>query len=509
MTQVVVERSAIAKFLDTVPQMIWEAKMNKDNQEFEAEQKQLDRDYAATQDSLNFKREVAKDIWNRKNTISDSLDALGLISESAATLKGEDSSGNVDSFVNRLQSSYKEGEDSLDSLISDITGEIEADRVKIASFNKGKRLFKSADFNDDGTLSRDEKQRITDQYYDKFPSWDIDAFTEGLYAGELDATLKTELDIKKEQAEDLRIRGKYLEGTLIRERDIGDIQVDITGLEKEQLQKEILINEEKYKIAQVETSMADYRLEQLKLDVEQSAWDFDLKKDAQLRSSLDENELIYTENASSAAMSLLQNIKLLSSDGSKVLPLFTHIMKNADGDPNLFASKFENLDTWFRGSKDYEDRFDQIEDMLGDAGSIRGDISGLLNAISIGWNAETGQLELPKPFLNAIVDIKTEVDQFLSTPLGEKADDIMFIYENATGESIHTSPKEFLNWLSLSPYSGDITEDNRLSFMRYIQFKNNGLTGKYMDNAANIMDSINEHRNLKTELNNRIKDANF
>ena len=86
MTQVVVERSAIAKFLDTVPQMIWEAKMNKSNQDFEAEQKQLDREYAATQDSLNFKREVAKDIWNRKNTISDSLDALGLISESAATL---------------------------------------------------------------------------------------------------------------------------------------------------------------------------------------------------------------------------------------------------------------------------------------------------------------------------------------------------------------------------------------------------------------------------------------
>ena len=85
----------------------------------------------------------------------------------------------------------------------------------------------------------------------------------------------------------------------------------------------------------------------------------------------------------------------------------------------------------------------------------------------------------------------------------------MFIYENATGESIHTSPKGFLNWLSSSPYSDDITEDNRLSFMRYIQFKNNGLTGKYMDNAANIMDSINEHRNLKTELNNRIKDANF
>ena len=45
--------------------------------------------------------------------------------------------------------------------------------------------------------------------------------------------------------------------------------------------------------------------------------------------------------------------------------------------------------------------------------------------------------------------------------------------------------------------------------MRYIQFKNNGLTGKYMDNAADIMDSINEHRNLKTELNNRVKDANF
>ena len=115
---IVIERNALAQFLDTVPKMVWDAKLAKSQLEHDADQKQLDREWQLKSENTNFKRDLVRDLWTRKQDLSDSLDQLGLISDATSTLNEIDVSGNAETFVNQVENAYKTNQKQLNEILN-------------------------------------------------------------------------------------------------------------------------------------------------------------------------------------------------------------------------------------------------------------------------------------------------------------------------------------------------------------------------------------------------------
>lgn len=516
---IVIERNALAQFLDTVPKMVWDAKLAKSQLEHDADQKQLDREWQLKSENTNFKRDLVRDLWTRKQELSDSLDQLGLISDATSTLNEIDVSGNAETFVNQVENAYKGGDEELDAMLSDLQGQITSDRYKLSSYNKGKSFFNKVDVNSDGSIPEEELNEFVLNNADTFNLWDKDAFIQGLHASELDPLAKTEMRLKQAATYDAELRNKYLESTLVSDEKQRALQLDLTELQKEQLHNTLTMQGVELDAARTNLALGKLNLENLQTEVAQNRFNYDQVRDTSVKASIESNKQLFIDESKTLASSIIQSIKLTNKDGNKILPLWNIIKDKAEGDSNKFLSEFEDLDTLL-GKNDYIDQFEFFATALGyeNEGSILPDLKGIINAITIGWNNETGQLDVVEPLLTNMVEINNEMSQFYETNIGKNVDVIIEMFDRESPEDIWNDPAGFANWyksmevddyLDMKKLMGidDFTDEDIIKIFRYAQFKQVGILDEdYLELINSTMDDINESDTLLKALNNKTID---
>ena len=108
MANIVINKDPLAEFLDSIPKMIMEARMYRDELDWKTEQRELDRQYQTQNVLLQNKLETQSKLEDRKWQLENSLSQLGVISDSQQKLDDSQQSEGFSSINNVNKASLVE-----------------------------------------------------------------------------------------------------------------------------------------------------------------------------------------------------------------------------------------------------------------------------------------------------------------------------------------------------------------------------------------------------------------
>ena len=227
MANVVINKDPLAEFLDSIPKMIMEARMYRDELDWKTEQRELDRQYQTQNVLLQNKLETQSKLEDRKWQLENSLSQLGVISDSQQKLDDSQQSEGFSSINNVNKASLEEQIKELSTEISTQRSSI-ADLSKTqASYFRGKNLFKQLDIDEDGEIDPKERESYINTY--KNEVFDFDAFEKGILSAELSPDEIIELRTKKAGLYETELKNEYLRGNLESDKTYREVQ--IVGME--------------------------------------------------------------------------------------------------------------------------------------------------------------------------------------------------------------------------------------------------------------------------------------
>jgi len=496
-TQVIIKDSPLTTFLDRVPEMLLQLRQDQKNKDFEAEQRQLDRQYQKEATELNFSREMMGNLYNRNAELDQSMAELGILSMQSQNLGAANQTPGSKDFFEQITSSYGGSKDELTSIIRDLD-ESAKDKVRrIGSYNMGKGMFSQVDVNDDGTIDDDEKLKMQATYDDlNLDMVDFGAWEQGIYSSELKPADKIALETAQLQKTDLSIRNNYLDASLKQEQQYKNLQIDLLGKDKDLRDANIKkINSEYDKIEQ-EISMNAISIEQAEQKLADNQYELSQTKITALKTNLEASLINVGKNKKTAALKMINTIGFMDQDKEHFLPFFD-VYTSSD-----YKGDVENLDDPYFFGVAYKDNYSQYEDVFGvQNASISADIQRLFNSLDLGKMGE-GDLSTVNVdyFLQGADDIYEEVQN-------TKAHNSILKGEAGLIQEFHDAGGTWkLNARGVSSFSQFLLnkgydEAEAIEYFRYRQFKESGfLTDDFLKKASDILDQEIEFNNSYEEV---------
>ena len=437
-TNVIIQQDPLAEFLNKIPELIFEAKAYGQELDWKTEQAELERAHEKEVKDIEFNRQFAGQLYQQNAALDQSIAELGIISAQAENLSDSEKTPGFDSFASIISGQYEGGKNELNEAISYLEQENESKLKTVASYNMGKNLFTQVDQNADGTIDASEKAAYAEEYGDL--DIDFNSFSQGIYASEATAEQRAALDLSKEELTAAKLRNEYLPETLQVDLSIKNKTVDTMDKDLEIKAEELLAMEQAHALGKLEIDAAQIKLEQLEDETIINQATFNMEQTNYLKSALVEQQARDKINANALATTVLG--KTLFYKGDSVTSMYDIVTQ---GD-NKFMTK--GTEHW---SGEYNDIYQKYEEEYGISASIEADMLGLFNAIELGWDPATGALTTTEPFLAALDEIHSEVQDIKksnSLIASGQYDELKKSFEKEYKAGAFDNPNEFIEYIN-------------------------------------------------------------
>lgn len=512
-TNVVIQQSPLADFLNKVPELIFEAKAYGDQLKWKEEQAELDRKHEKDIKDLEFNRNFMAGLYTQNQELNQSIAELGIISTQAENLPEDEQTPGFDSVTDVISGQYKGNLNEVNNAISYLQDDTNKKLKTVASYNMGKNLFTQIDQNADGTIDQEEKAAYVDQYADM--DLNFDAFSQGIYASELGAEQKVAIDLTREQLVEAKLRNQYLPADLEADASIKNKDIELKGADINIKNEQLKQMGQQYALNEIDIETSEINLEKLKQEIEINRTTFNNEQATYIKGSLVEQQARDKINSQTVASKLMTQIYLFEEDGETISSMYDIIV---DQDGKVRDLDFEGL---FQVGSDYHQIYEAFSDLYGDAASIEGEMLGLFKSIEVGWDDETGAMIATEPYLNAIDDIYTEVSQIEANNVlftisgmnmyGTTADEgydstydmLKDDFEEEYEAGALDNPKEFIIYVDtyLKDLDYELSELELIELARYMQYNQSGLTNEdLLATNRKLLDNINKADTLLEEI---------
>ena len=487
-TRVVIQQDPLAEFLNKMPELIFEAKAYGDQLKYQENKDRLNREHEMNLEQFKINQGWMQNLYTKNQDLLDNAANLGLIINQADKLSDTDKTSGFGEITNIFTGNLDSDLTATEGAINSLEKENYDLRKSIGSYNMGSTLFTQVDVNEDGSISDEEKNKYAED--NQGLDIDFDAFAKGLYATELTVKEKADIELSQQALEEATLRNQYLPEKLKNELALQGIDID-KGTVDIKLKNQQLVNmEANYEKALTDIALTELNMDQIKSNMEIAEGTYELGHIKQVKTSLVEQEARDKINANSVAMKLLSSTYLYKKD--KVSSLYDMVVA---GEAGFMTTETEH---W---SGEYNDFYQEYEKILGGNASIESDILGLYNAIAMGYNSEDGTFTMSEPFLMAMDEIYSEMENiesgnFLLTKNklheGSYISDFDIMKSNfqvETGKSIYDYPNHFLQRVKNS--YPEISEVQLIELARYMQFEYSGFDMSTLQENRRLLDNIN------------------
>ena len=512
MANIVINKDPLAEFLDSIPKMIMEARMYRDELDWKTEQRELDRQYQTQNVLLQNKLETQSKLEDRKWQLENSLSQLGVISDSQQKLDDSQQSEGFSSINNVNKASLEEQIKELSTEISTQRSSI-ADLSKTqASYFRGKNLFKQLDIDEDGEIDPKERESYINTY--KNEVFDFDAFEKGILSAELSPDEIIELRTKKAGLYETELKNEYLRGNLESDKTYREVQIVGMELDNEAKVAENRMINDKYKLAKQELALNEIRIQDAQQKLDQSEYSHNQTINNNIGAGAESSLASAKESAKAISLRMLNNIGFIDYDKENLLPLYQEILNNPEESVTNIVQDLDSDYTW---------SWDHYAEAMGtDAASIKNDVLGIAQALDL--SMEGGVITNSQIFLEQIDRVYTEIDELTNLrvdPDGKtysadqyapgmglvfEKDIIVKGFKRDTGRHYSEDPEAFIEYIREHHHYDFDQDDEIVQFLRYLQFEEIGLLkdgGEALFSVREVLDSINRAKNIKGEIDRR------